>query len=255
MKTYVIIPDQHASPGFSNERADWAGQLLVDVKPDVVVNLGDAADMASLSSYDKGTRRYVGKLYKDDILSHLEFQERLWAPVYRQKKKRPKAIVLEGNHEHRIERALDLSPELVGTIGFSDYRFDDYYDMVVRYSGGHPGIIELDGILFAHYFISGISGRPTGGEHPAHMLLSKTKQSSVAGHSHLLDVCFQTTQAGKPWNGVIAGCFQDYTNDWAGQGTGNLWKRGIAILRNVHEGHFDFQWVSIESLKKEYGNG
>jgi len=250
-KTYVILPDQHAVEYHNNDRAIWAGKLIAEIKPDVVVNMGDAADMPSLSSYDKGTRRFVGKSYKGDVDAHLDFQEKLWEPVYRQKKRMPYRVVLEGNHEHRVEKALDLSPELIGTVGFNDFRFNDYYDDVIRYDGGNPGIVELDGILFAHYFISGVSGRPTGGEHPAHMLLAKTKQSSIAAHSHLLDVCFQTTQAGKPWNGAVVGCFQDYDNDWAGN-TARLWKRGLVILRNVSEGNFDFQWISIEELKREY---
>lgn len=251
-KTYLIIPDQHAHADFDNSRADWLAKAIIDLRPDVVVNMGDAADMPSLSSYDKGTRSFVGRSYRKDIDAHLEFQERMWEPVRRTKKKLPYRVVLEGNHEHRVERALDLSPELVGTIGFKDYGFDTYYDDVVRYEGSNPGIIELDGILFAHYFISGISGRPTGGEHPAHMLLAKVKQSAVAAHSHLWDFTTQFTQVGKPWNGLIAGCYQDYDNDWAGNTT-RLWKRGITILRDVEAGGYDHQFININALKREYG--
>src|SRR5690606_39106525 len=123
------------------------------------VNMGDAADMPSLSAYDRGKRSFHGRSYKQDIDAHLDFQDRMWSPVRARKKKLPYRVVLEGNHENRIERALDLSPELKGTIGFEDYDFDSYYDQVVRYDGGTPGIIELNGVLFAHYFITGVSGR------------------------------------------------------------------------------------------------
>lgn len=252
MKTYLIVPDQHAVPYYDNNRADWLARLTIEIRPDVVVNMGDAADMESLSSYDKGTRSFVGRSYRKDIETHQEFQDRWWSPVRRQKKKLPRRVVLEGNHEHRIEKALDLSPELVGTIGFNDLLFEEYYDDVVRYDGSNPGIIELDGILFAHYFVSGISGRPTGGEHPAHMLLTKTKQSAVAAHSHLWDFTCQLTQAGKPWNGLIAGCYQDFSNPWAGS-TANFWKRGVTILRDVSEGGYDHEFISIERMKREYG--
>lgn len=251
-KTYLIVPDQHAVPYHPNDRADWLARLTIELRPDVVVNMGDAADMESLSAYDKGTRSFVGRSYRKDIEAHLEFQDRWWSPVKRQKKKLPKRVTLEGNHEHRIERALDLSPELLGTIGFKDLEFDDHYDEIIRYDGNNPGITEQDGILFAHYFVTGVAGRPTGGEHPAHMLLTKTKQSACAAHSHLLDWTTQLTQAGKPWNGLIAGCYQDYNNPWAGS-TANFWKRGVVILRDVSDGNYDPEFISINRMKREYG--
>lgn len=250
-KTYIVIGDQHAHPNYSNERADWLSKLIIDVKPDVVVNIGDAADMSSLSSYDKGKRDFQGRSYKKDIDSHLDFQERVWEPVRARKKKMPHTVVLEGNHEHRVERALDLSPELTGTIGFADYRFGDYYDDVIRYEGSTPGVVELDGILFAHYFITGVSGRPIGGERPAHMLIDKTGTSCIAGHLHTLDYATRTNVAGRTRNGLVVGCYQDYNSPWAGE-INKIWRPGIAILRNVEDGNFDFQWVSLNAMRKEY---
>jgi len=252
MKTYLIIPDQHAISSHNNDRADWAGQFIKELKPDVVVNMGDAADMESLSSYDKGARSFQGKSYKADIDAHLDFQERLWAPIKRSKKKLPYRVILEGNHEFRIERALDLSPELTGTIGFKDYDFNSYYDTVVRYDGGTPGIVELDEILFAHYFITGVSGRPMGGENPGNTLISKNKMSSVAAHTHIYDYCTQTNINGKTHNGIIVGCYQDYINAWAGN-IGKLWRAGLTVLRNVEQGDFDLEFISLKTLQKEYG--
>lgn len=249
--TYILIPDQHAVSYWNNDRADWAGKLLADLKPDVVVNMGDAADLESLSSYDKGKRSFHGKTYKKDLDAHLDFQERLWAPIKATKKKLPHRVFLEGNHENRIERALDLSPELAGTIGFEDFLFDKYYDEVIRYDGGLPGIYKRDGILFAHFFPTGVSGRPIGGERPAHMLLAKNGMSSIAAHSHTLDFATRRTVADQHLNGLIVGCYQDYINPWAGP-IGKFWQAGIVVLRNVHEGNFDFQWISLDALRSEY---
>lgn len=251
-RKFLVIGDPHAHPDFHNDRADWLAQLIIDEQPDVVVNIGDAADMPSLSSYDKGKRAFHGRSYRADIEAHLDFQERMWAPVKARKKKLPYRVVLEGNHEHRIERALDLSPELTGTIGFNDYDFSSYYNEVVRYDGGTPGVIKMDGILFAHYFITGVSGRPIGGERPAHMLVDKTGTSCVAGHLHTLDYATRTNVAGITRSGLIVGCYQDYVNDWAGK-IGNLWRPGIAILNDVENGSFDFEWVGLERIKRAYG--
>lgn len=254
MSTYLIIPDQHAVSYHNNDRADWLARLIIDLKPDVVVNMGDAADMESLSSYDKGKRSFHGKSYKKDLDAHLDFQERLWEPVKRTKKRLPHRVVLEGNHENRIERALDLSPEMQGVIGFEDFAFDRYYDEVVRYDGGLPGIYKRDGILFAHFFPTGVSGRPIGGERPAHMLLSKNGCSTIAAHSHTLDFATRRTVADRTLNGLVVGCYQDYINPWAGP-IGKFWQAGVAILRGVEDGHFDVQWVSIRAMKENYQNG
>lgn len=247
----LCVPDQHAHPDHPNDRADWLASLIIDIKPDVVVNAGDAADMPSLSSYDKGKRSFYGKSYKKDIEAHLEFQDRLWSPVRATKKKTPYRVILEGNHEHRIERALDLSPELQGTIGFQDYEFYENYHEVVRYDGSTPGVYKLEGILFAHYFPTGISGRPIGGERPAHMLVNKHGCSSIQFHTHTLDFATRRTIEGRVINGVVGGCYQDYTNEWAGA-LGNFWQSGVLLLNDVSDGNFDFQWISIGALKKAY---
>lgn len=250
-KTYLIIPDQHAHPDHNNDRADYLAEFIIDLKPDVVVNMGDAADMPSLSDYDKGKRSFVGRSYKADIEAHLDFQERLWGPVRSTKKKMPYRVYLEGNHEHRVERALDYSPELSGTIGFHDYDFESYYHDVIRYEGSLPGIWKSDGILFAHFFPAGVSGRPLGGNSPARMMQLKNKVSCVASHIHTLDLATERNIDGRTVNCLVAGCYQDYVNDWAGP-IGRYWRAGVAVLHNVRDGDFDFQWVSLETLKNIY---
>ena len=252
-KTHLVIPDQHAHPDFNNDRADWIARLIVDVRPDVVINIGDAADMASLSTYDKGKRAFQGRSYKKDIDAHLDFQDRMWAPVKRTKKKLPYRVVLEGNHEHRIEKALDMSPELEGTISFKDYAFDDYYDDVVRYQGGTPGIIDIDGIHYAHYFVSGVMGRPVGGEHPAYSLLTKHFTSCTCGHIHVADHAIRTTVDGRRIHGLVAGVYQDYESAWAGE-INKLWWRGVVVKHNVEGGSYDPEWISIDRLRKEYAS-
>lgn len=253
MTKILVLSDQHATPEHGNERADYLANLIIDTRPDVVVNLGDAADMGSLSSYDKGKRSFHGRSYKADIESHLDFQERVWGPVRARKKKLPLRIVLEGNHEHRIERALDLSPELEGTLSFTHFQFSDEYDEVVRYSGATPGKITVEGITFAHYFVSGVMCRPISGEHPATSLLAKQFHSCVAGHLHLADFAMRTDALGRKICGLLAGVYQDYDPPFAGDAA-RLWWRGVVMLHNCHDGQFDPEFLSLERLKATYGN-
>ena len=252
MTMHLIVGDPHSHPDYNNDRADLLAKLIIDLRPDVVVNAGDQWDMGSLSSYDKGKRSFVGRSYRRDIDHGIEFSERMWGPVRATKKRLPYRIFLEGNHEHRIERALDLSPEMEGTIGFKDFQLDRYYDEVVRYDGGTPGIINVDGINYAHFFISGVLGRPISGEHPAYSLITKMGGSCTAGHLHTADYCMRTNVDGTRNQGIIAGCFFDYHNGWAGKANDLYW-RGVIVKRNVGNGMYDPEFISLDQLKKEYG--
>lgn len=215
--------------------------------------MGDSADMPSLSSYDKGKRSFHGRSYAADIGSHLDFQQRLWEPIKRRKKKLPRRVGIIGNHDQRIDKALDLSPELEGTIGLSDLDMESYYDNVVYYEGGSPGVITIDGVSYAHFFGSGVMGRAVGGQHPATSLITTKLTSCVSGHLHLADWSVRTTGTGRRVHGLFAGVYQDFVSDWAGEAN-KLWWRGIVVLRNVEDGNFDPQFISLESIKKEYAD-
>jgi hypothetical protein len=253
MTTHLIIPDPHAHPDHSNERADYLGKLILDIRPDVVINMGDMFDMPSLSGYDKGKASFHGRNYKKDIAAGLDFDERMWGPIRRAKKRRPRAVFIEGNHEERQRRMLEYSPEFDGAVSFNDFDLDRNYQDIVRYTGGTPGSIEIDGIIYAHYAISGVMGRPISGEHPAYSLLTKQFQSVTVGHLHVLDYCTRTDMLGKRMHGLISGVYMDYDADWAGHEICKMWNRGVVIKKNVENGDYDLEWVSLARLKKEYG--
>ena len=248
---HVVVPDAHAHPDHNNKRAEWLGALIRDVRPDTVVNIGDTWDMPSLSSYDKNTKSFQGRRYAKDIDAGLDFQERLWSTVRKGKKKLPRRVFLVGNHEQRIERAINMQPELEGAIGYQDLDLERYYSDVVYYSGNTPGVIEIDGVFYAHYFPSGLLGKPISGEHLAYTLLSKKHASCTQGHAHILDQAYRSSVSGRKIAGLVAGVFQDYDSDWAGE-TNKLWWRGVVIKRGVEAGAYDPEFVSLERLKREY---
>ena len=251
MTKHLIIPDSHAHPDFHNERADLVGHLINDEQPDVVINMGDLFDMPSLATYDRGKRSFAGRSYAKDIESGVEFQDRMWSIVKARKRKMPRRVSLIGNHEYRIDRVLDLSPELEGTVSYKDMQLDRYWDEVVPYVGQTPGTIEIDGVYYAHFFVSGVMGRPISGIHPGYSLITKQLRSTTCGHVHTFDHCVRSATDGKKINGLCCGVFQDYDSPWAGE-VNNEWCRGVVIKHNVNEGQYDLEWVSMDRLKKEY---
>ena len=254
-KTYLVVPDQHAHPDHNNDRADWLGKLILDLKPDVVMNMGDTFDMPSLSSFDKGKASFVGASYEKDIEAGVNFLDRMWHPMKRSKKKMPKSVFLEGNHCHRLKRVLEYQPELSGSkygIGYKDFCLADYHNIVVYYDGQTPGIYTADGINFAHFLVSGLMGRPIGGDHHAASLLTKNYSSCVVAHSHTVDWAVRSTANGKKIMGLVAGVYQDYKSGWAGS-VNHLWHSGVFVLRSVEGGTYDPSFISIEALRREYG--
>lgn len=254
-RTHLVLPDPHSHPSFSNERADYVGKLIADLQPEVFINLGDMWDFASLSGYDKGKSSFHGRNYQRDLASGLEFNDRLFAPIRKLKRKQPYSVFLEGNHEQRQARLLDMQPELDGAISFKDLDLSRSYDEVVRYTGQSPGSIVVDGVAYAHFVVSGIMGRPIGGEHAAYSLLTKQFQSVVQGHTHLFDYSERTNMAGRRVQAVVAGWFGDYTAPWAGEEICKMWNSGVVVLHDAEDGEFDLEWISLRRLKKEYGEG
>lgn len=249
---HLLIPDPHAVPNTSHERADWIGKLILDEKPDVVINGGDMFDMESLSSYDKGKGSFFGKTYHADIAAGLEFDDRLWHPIRKAKKKKPLSVFLEGNHEQRLKRVLDYEHILTDTIGFKDFELERNYDIVVEYQGATPGLVNVDGINYAHFFVSGVKGQAVSGVNPARMLLTKMHESSTSFHTHTFDYAIDTTGSGKKIIGLFAGVGHDREPPYAGI-TARLWWNGVVIKEDVDNGCYNLRQISLQKLKEVYG--
>jgi len=249
---HLILPDPHAKRNTDNDRADLVGKLMYDLKPDVFINGGDLWDMESLSSYDKGKASFHNRRYKADIDSGLDFNDRLFHQIKKAKKKKPFSVFLEGNHEHRVKRMLSYSFELEGTVGFKDFDLNNYYDEVVEYEGATPGTVNVDGINYAHFFISGVKGLPISGVNAARTLLQKQHVSSTSFHLHTLDFSVETTGQNKKIFGLFAGVGHDRIEDFAG-GASHIWWPGVIIKREVDDGYYEPEFVSFKRLKKIYG--
>lgn len=257
----MVIGDAHAKPGVPNDRFRWAGHLMVDEKPDVVVEIGDWEDMPSLSSYDVGKKSFEGRRYVDDLASAHEAREWFIEPLHKfnaarkrskERQYRPSLYAIGGNHfEGRVRRAIEIDRKLEGLISVKDNRCEEFgWDYVPFLEP-----LTIEGLTFQHYFTSGVMGRPIGGENPADTLIKKTLTSSVQGHSHLFDIKARTNGHGKKVWGVHAGCYFEHEEDYAGPAN-KLWGRGILILDNVKDGEIkSYRWIDINDIKEKYNNG
>jgi len=255
-KTAVVFTCAHADPRVNNDRAEWLGNLLYDLRPDYVVDLGDTADLTSLSSHDtRYPQKMVSANYEKDIESYHDFQNKLRWKFSKMKRKRPAFFGFEGNHENRIKKAIANDPREEGTkygISFSHLETDRYYDEYHEYVCRGPSIADYDGVSYAHYFSSGNFGSAMSGEHHAYNLIKKRHNSSTCGHSHKRSIYFKDDAHPNTSVGLVAGCFKGKEEDWAGQANKEWWK-GVVIKRNIDNGLYEPEFVSLARLEKEYG--
>ena len=252
-KTVAVFSCGHADPSVSNDRFSWLGEFLYDIKPDYVVDLGDGADMRSLNTFDtRSPEAIVSQSYEADINQYNDAQERIRWKFRHHKRKRPAYIGFEGNHEHRIKRAITTDPRLEGKkygISFRHLQTKHWFDEYHEYEHGAPAIVDYDQVSYAHFFGAGNFGSAMSGLHHANSLLNHRYKSSTCGHSHKRDLKFKDNAKAI---GLVAGCFKGAKESWAGQANNDWWS-GVVIKREVSNGMYEPQFVSMATLKGIYG--
>jgi hypothetical protein len=253
MTRIIVIPDTQCKPGQDFSFLSWIGKYIADKKPDVIVQIGDFADIPSLSSYDVGKKSFEGRTYKADIEAAIEGMVALLAPIEkeqvrlaRNKKKlwKPRKVLTLGNHCDRINRAIENDRKLEGLISTEDLLYSDFGWEVYPFL--QPVIIE--GICFSHYLCSGVMGRPIT---TARMLLTKKHMSCIVGHQQGRDVAYSHRGDGRQITSIIAGSCYEHNESFLNHQTNEHW-RGIVVLNEVVDGTFDECFVSLNYLKKKY---
>lgn len=251
----LCIPDTQCKPGVPTKHLEWAGKVICEYRPDVVVHLGDHADMPSLSSHDNaGSKYFEGKRYKDDIAAAKEGMNALLAPLkalqVQQKKNKekvykPRMVLTLGNHENRINRAVANSPILEGVISVQDLGYEDTWEV-------HPFLspVFISGVGFCHYWPVGAMGRPASS---AAVIINKLHMSCIAGHQQGKQVAYGKRADGKPLISIIAGSYYLHDEDYMDSLSNKHW-RGLVVLNDVKDGSFDELFLSIEYLERKYGN-
>jgi len=247
----AVIPDTQCKPGVDYTYLTAIGKYIVRKQPDLIIHIGDHWDMPSLSSYDIGKKSFEGRRYAEDVRAGNDGFYALNEPIYaetnrliKNKKKvwNPKKYFILGNHEQRIERAVNNDAKLEGTMGYHDLDFLDYE--VVPFL--QPKIIE--GIAFSHYFTTGLAGRPAS---TAQAQLNKTHMSCIAGHQQGLQIATGKRADGTLITSVIAGSCYAHDEDYLGQQGNNHW-RGLLMLNSVKDGSFDLATIPLKYIMEQY---
>jgi len=241
-KRHLVIPDGQVKDGVPLEHWTWIGKYIAEKRPDSIINIGDFADMPSLSSYDVCKKSFEGRRYKKDIDASLRGMDLLMNPIAQASNYNPLKKLTLGNHEHRIDRAVENDPKLDGLISTADLKYGDYGWGVVPFL--EP--VKIDGIEYVHYVTSGVMGRAAAS---AQVALRERQCSVVQGHVQHVDIAIhKKTQNFALFSGI---CYQ-HTEEYLGA-QGNGQKPGIWVLNEVCDGQADLLQISLNYLRRRYG--
>ena len=249
-RTHLLIGDGHAKPSVPNDRFDWLGRMVLELRPDVVIDMGDSHDIPSLCFFEN----YVHATYREDIRAGHDAYDRVRKPTLeynrdynrhpqQYKRYRPLWIQLGGNHdEERIRRLVADKPELSGVISVSDIHHKGW--QYVPYL--KP--IVIDGITYQHCFNSPGSKRAIAGVLPSRLVLLKKHKSVAFGHSHRFGYYEESGCMA-----INCGWYSGAPERYAQEDNDDLWWRGIVVLRDVEWGLGDIERWSIERIRRRWG--
>ncbi len=254
--THFFIPDTQCKEGINMSYLKWIGEYIVDRMPDVIIHIGDHADMPSLSSYDKGTKKAEGKRLHHDIDAAIEGMNILLKPLYELQQKqlaetgkisyKPKMVLTLGNHEERIMRHVNANPELSGFLSYDNLRYKemgwDVYDFL------QPVIVN--GVTYCHYMANPMTGKPYGGM--ASTVLKNVGESFTVGHAQKLDIATRhLPSSGRQQWAIVAGACYLHDEGYKGYQGNHHW-RGVIVKHGVENGSYNPMFIDLDYLRKRY---
>ena len=150
-----------------------------------------------------------------------------------------------GNHEQRIERAVNDDIMLEVLISYDDFNLKQHGWEVHDYL--EP--VVIDGIAYCHFFTSGVMGRPLSS---ARALNTKKLMSCTMGHVQDRDIAWSRRADGNQITGLFAGIFYQHDEGYLNPQTNASW-RGLWIKHEVNDGQYDEMPVSMGYLRRTYG--
>jgi hypothetical protein len=248
---HLWIPDTQVRQGVPTKHIEALGNYIEEKRFEKIIVAGDWWDMPATSNFNS-MREQENLRVLDDINSGNRAMRLLWKAVnkrnktvagWKKKQYQPEKHFLYGNHEVHLERLWEKDPRLEGIIGYDALELEGFK----TYPFLEP--VNIDGILYCHYFANPMSGRPYGG-----MIETRLKNignSFTQGHAQSFKYGELEFAGGVRRIGLVAGAF--YMHDEAYKGPyGNHHWRGVVVKNEVKDGAYDIMKVSLDYLLRKY---
>lgn len=243
--TVALVLDAQVKHGVPIDHLRAYGRYIAAHRPDVVLCIGDFADMRSLNRHDlPGSKKREGQRYWKDIEATRRGMDALMVPIVRESGYDPMRIMLYGNHEDLIPRYVDANPVMDETLSLDNLGYADYGWKCVPFL--QP--IVIGGVAFCHYFPAGIMGRPIT---RADQLLTQMGMSCVAGHQQGRQIAWARRADGGERCAIISGSFYQHDEDYMSPLANRHW-RGTYFLHEVKDGSFAEMALTVNYLLRKW---
>jgi predicted phosphodiesterase len=245
----IAIGDTHDSPLIAKDRFTWIARHCVAKMPDRIVHIGDFCNWDSVSAHEeRGSYAYAQRpSFRDDLQSCEEAMGRFYKETAGLNI--PQELVC-GNHEDRINRFENKTPETVGAL------WSQFEDAAARHRWRlHPygQWLMIDGVGFIHVPLN-IMGRPYGGQNCENTIANHATHSIVFGHTHR-STFRKTPKIGANNSIEIMNLGSAMPNGYIAKYAGTAttgWSYGIYELE-IRSGHIiSHNFISMEQLERLY---
>lgn len=241
----LVMGDAHVDETQNLKRFRLANGLIKSERPDALVIIGDFLSMNCLSDWDRNKRALMeGLRYDAEIKAGNKALDALLAGVTHKMEKH----FIEGNHEDRLTRYLDIDPTFEGRVGI-------YQDLDLKSRGfswtPYKQVRTVNGISFTHIPCSG-NGKAIGNPNVASKALKLFHNSVVFGHTHTLDHAAEHRHGSPHLNQALSvGCFFEHVDAYAVGSKTDYW-RGLVLLDSYKPNRFDVDTYALGRLERLY---
>lgn len=235
IKSAIVLADLHA-PYHDKKALAAVEQFMGDHTFDYYINLGDLLDFDCISNHNKDKLREVeGKRVESDYVVVNQMLDRHQSLI-RKNNKNAEFILLEGNHEARMERYIDANPVLEGLFevekklnlkdrGFQWYRYNDTRLFQIGKLAFHHGIYTSKYHSYKH--------------------LENFGKSIVYGHLHTFQIHNNSTFGEDDARAAHAvGCLCEPEQSYI-QGRPRSWRQGFAVIYFHPNGNFNYYPITM----------
>lgn len=251
----LLFSDSHVEPDQDLTRFDALGELIIQERPDYIIDMGDSVSLSSISHWDMNKKlKMEGERYKADIDAGRESYDRLFRPLEKlqrtfrkQKSKiyRPQFDKMDGNHEGWVDRYLEQNPSMSGYINLSR-------DLGLTERGIIP--YPYRERLFRHainYMHAPLAGndQPISGLHVPYKALGRFNNHIAFGHYHRFEVATtRRTDHDSPIRAISCPCFFDGQPHYLSPNAPCAINRGVLLITQDESLFPVVKEISIEGL-------
>ena len=239
-RSHFIISDMQVTPNSLpavKKTLLKIARKVLEKKPDVLIFLGDFADMESLFRASKKYDQFDSKQYKNDISASNEAMEYFQDLI---KNLKVEQHITVGNHEDRINKFIENNKQISALISFDELNYHKF--MTVH---KYLEVATIDGIQYSHKFINGSGGADISS---ARALLKKTYGHACCGHSRKIDQFTDYKPNGEQLSTLVAGASYEHELDYLNNPQDRLYPRQVWFAQNVYQG-FNVERFDLPSIK------